>query len=93
MLQAAFRPMAAIFSTKYIISIFAHSKAKVTKSDLGIKWIKVNPGLNHLGSARVHDAAYHISWSSVYWLSRRRVFKVFTIYGHGGDVGHVTRTV
>ena len=27
------------------------------------------------------------------WFRRRRVFKVFTIYGHDGNLGHVTRTI
>ena len=38
------------------------------------------------------DAAYKVSRSSAFWF-RRRFFKVFTIYGHGGHLGHVTRTV
>ena len=36
------RPMAAINSKKYIIFTYAHTK--VTKFDLGVKWVKVNPG-------------------------------------------------
>ena len=45
---------------------------------------------NH-GSTRAPDAAYHVSRSSAIWIRRRRFFKVFTIYGHGGHLGHVTR--
>ena len=35
--------MAAIFSRKFIIFSFVHTKAKVTKFNLGEKWVKVNP--------------------------------------------------
>ena len=44
------RPMAAIVAKLYIISklyiifTFAHAKAYVTKFDLGVKQVKVNPG-------------------------------------------------
>ena len=31
--------------------------------------------------------------SSAFWFQRRLFFKVFTIYGHGGHLCHVTRTV
>ena len=37
--------MAAIVSKLYIIFTFAQAKAYVTKLDLGIKYVKVNPGL------------------------------------------------
>ena len=43
-LQATFRPKAAIVSKNKIIFTFSHTKAYVTKFDLGIKWVKVNPG-------------------------------------------------
>ena len=49
--------------------------------------------LNNLGSTHIHNATYQVSRSSVNWFWRRRFFKVFTIYGHGGHLGHVTRTV
>ena len=49
--------------------------------------------LNNLGSTRIENATYQVSRSSVKWFWRRRFFKVFTIYGHGGHLGHVTRTV
>ena len=45
MLQATLRPKAAIVSKqKKIIFTFSHTKAYVTKFDLGIKYVKVNPG-------------------------------------------------
>ena len=49
--------------------------------------------LNKVGSTRAPDAAYQVSMSSAFWFWRRRFFKVFTIYGHGGHLGHVTRTL
>ena len=39
------------------------------------------------------NATYKVSRSSVYWFWRKRFFKVFTIYGHGGHVGHVTKLI
>ena len=47
----------------------------------------------NLGSARIDNATYQVSRSSVYWFWRRRFFKVFTIYGHGGHVGYVTQPI
>ena len=44
-------------------------------------------------STPIHDATYQVSRSLDYWLWRRRFFKVFTIYGHGGHVGHVTQII
>ena len=38
------------------------------------------------------DAKYQVSLKSVHWF-QRRFFKVFTIYGHGGYLGHVTWTI
>ena len=46
--------------------------------------------LNNLGSTCIDNATYQVSRSLVYWFWRRRFFKVFTIYGHGDHVGHVT---
>ena len=48
--------------------------------------------LNKLGSTRAPNAPYQVSRSSAFWFRRRRFFKVFTIYGHGGHLGHVTCT-
>ena len=40
-----------------IIFTFTHIKAYVIKSDLGVKWVKFNPGhkLNNFGSTPIHD--------------------------------------
>ena len=46
--------------------------------------------LNKFGSTQIPDAAYQVSMSLAFWFQRRRFFKVFTIYGHGGHTGHVT---
>ena len=48
--------------------------------------------LNKLGSTRAPNAAYQVSRSSAFWFWRRRFFKVFAIYAHGGHLGHVTCT-
>ena len=34
---------------------------------------------------------FHENRPSRFWI--RRFFKVFTIYGHGGHLGHMTRTM
>ena len=47
---------------------------------------------NKSGSTRAPDAALQVSRSSAFWF-RRWFFNVFTIYGHGGHLGHKTRTV
>ena len=47
--------------------------------------------MNSLGSTCVHNATYQVSRALVYWFWKKRFFKVFTIYGHGGHLGHVTR--
>ena len=57
-----------------------------------LTWAK-GSHLNKLGSTRAPDAAYQVSRSSAFWFRRRGFLKVFTIYGHGGHLGHVTRTV
>ena len=49
--------------------------------------------LQEFSSTRVPDAAYQLSRSSAVQFWRRRVFKVFVIYGHDGHLGHVTKTV
>ena len=49
--------------------------------------------LNKRGSTRVPNAAYKRSRSSAFWFQSRRIFHVFTIYGHGGHLGHVTWTI
>ena len=49
--------------------------------------------LNKLDSTRASNASYQVSRSSAFWFQRRRLFKVFTIYGHGGHRGHVIWTI
>ena len=49
--------------------------------------------LINFSSTCIDNAANQVSRSSVYWFWRRRFFKVFTIYGHGGHVGHVTQLI
>ena len=96
MLQATLRPKAATVSKKNkLFSLFPHTKAYVTKFDLGVKWSRSTQGnyLNNLGSTCIDNAIYKVSRSSVYWFWKRRLFKVFTIYGHGGHVGHVTQLI
>ena len=48
--------------------------------------------LNNLDSTCIDHAIDQVSRSSVYCFWGRRVFLyIFTIYGHGGHVGHVTQ--
>ena len=95
MLQAYLRPKTAIVSKRIIIFAFPHTNANVTKFDLGVKQSKSTQGdnLNNLGSTCIDNAIYQVSRSSVNWFWRRRFFKIFTIYGHGGNVGHVTQLI
>ena len=46
--------------------------------------------LNKLGSVRVPNVVYRISMTSTIRFRRRRFLNIFTIYGHGGHLGHVT---
>ena len=68
----------------------------MTKFDLGVKWVKVNPGsqfehfLVVLPYTMLH-IRFQGNRSSGSW--KRRFFKVSTIYGHGGPVGHVTELI
>ena len=41
--------------------------------------------LNKLAASHILDAAYQVSR-----FQKRRLVKVFNIYGHGGHIGHVT---
>ena len=41
----------------------------------------------------VPDAVIQVSWSSTSWFQRRRVLKVFTIYGPGSHLGNVTQNI
>ena len=49
--------------------------------------------LNKFSSTRAPTAAYQVSRPSASYFRRRRFFKVFTIYGHGCNLGHVTWTI
>ena len=46
--------------------------------------------VNKLSFTRVREAAYQVSRSSAFRFQRRRFLKGFTIFGHGGHLGHVT---
>ena len=94
MFQATLRSKTETVSKK-IIFTFPYTNAYLTKFDLGVKYIKVNPGnnLKNLGSTCIDNATYQFSRSSVYWFWRRRFFKVFTIYGQRGHVGQVTQLI
>ena len=49
--------------------------------------------LNQFGSTWVIDALYQVSMSSASWFRRRTLFKIFTIYGLGSHLGHVTLNI
>ena len=62
----------------------------MTKYDLTVKWVKVNQShhLNKLGRSPVPNASYQVSRSlAIRFL--RTFSKPFTIYRHGGHLGHV----
>ena len=63
------------------LTSLTHSRSRSTQGN----------NFNNLGST--HNATYQILRISVYWFWKRRFFKVFTIYGHDGHVGHVIQTV
>ena len=74
-----------------LFSIFPIEKP-VTKFDLAKNRSRSLQGhhLNKLWWAGVPDATYQVLWKSVHWFQRRRFLKDFTMYGHGGHLGHVT---
>ena len=49
--------------------------------------------LYRLGRPPIPDATFQVPRSLAFRFWRRRFLKVFTIYGHGGHLGHVTRTI
>ena len=49
--------------------------------------------LNKLGRPHIPNATYQVPRSSAFWSWRRRFLMFFTIYGHGGHLGHVSRTI
>ena len=49
--------------------------------------------MNKFVSAWVPNAIYHVSIISIIRFRRRRFLKLFTIYGHGSHLGHVTSAV
>ena len=49
--------------------------------------------LNKLGSTQSHNAIYQVSRQSTQGFRRRRIVKVFTIYGHCGHPGQETWTI
>ena len=69
----------------YLFPIQKHKGPNLTLRKIG-----QGHNLNKIGRTLVPDAAYQVSKSSAF---RRRFFKIFTIYGHGGHLGHVTRSI
>ena len=49
--------------------------------------------LNNLGSTMVPYATHQVPRSLFHWFRRRRFLKVFTIYGRGGHLHHVTQLI
>ena len=48
--------------------------------------------LKKFSSTQSTDTTYQVSSQSAQWFWRRKYFKIFTIYGHGDQVDHVTMT-
>ena len=49
--------------------------------------------LNNLNSTCIDNATYKVSRSWCIGSGEEDFFKVFTIYGHGSHVGHVTQLI
>ena len=47
--------------------------------------------MNNLGSTSEHNALYQVFRPWI--LVLEKIFQVFTIYGRGGEVGHVSQTI
>ena len=56
-------------------------------------WSTQDHYLNKLGSTHPPNAAYQVSRSSAFVVPEKKILKVFTIYGHGRHLSHVTRTI
>ena len=42
------------------------------------------------GRARIPNATYNVQRPFAFWFQRRKYLKGFTLYGHGGHLGHET---
>ena len=62
------------------------------KFDPAIKKVKVNPGssVEKTMMGWIPWCYLQVSSKSVHWFQRRKFLMFFTIYGHGGHLGHVT---
>ena len=49
--------------------------------------------LNKIGRPNTPNATYQVPRSSAFWFWKWRFLKGFTIYGHGGHLGLVTKTI
>ena len=56
-------------------------------------WSTQSHHFSKFDDIQVPDAAYQVSSALAHLYWRRRFLKVFTIYGHGGHLGHVTGTI
>ena len=91
--RLTFRSLAAIVSEKSTFCTFSYRKAKITRFDLAVKYIKVMPGSSFKQTM--------MGWSLRCYIPNfveigppvleNKIFEVFfTIYGHGGHLGYVT---
>ena len=85
--------LAAIVPEKSTVSTFSHRKVKVTKFNLAVKQVKVTRGSSFEQTM--------MGWSPQCFMPsfveigppvlEKKIFEgFFTIYGHGGQIGHVT---
>ena len=79
-------------SEKSTVFTFSYRKAEVTKFDLAVKLVKVTPGLSFEQTMINRSPQCYIQSFVVIRLlvPEKKIFKGFTIYGHGGHLGHVT---
>ena len=60
--------------------------------DLAVKWVKVNPRSSFIQTMMGLSPRCYIPNSIEIGpaVPEKKIFKVFTIYGHGSHLGHVT---
>ena len=88
-----FRSHVGIVYKKSTVITFSNRKAYVTKMTLpqNRSWSTQGHHLKKLLWAGITDVAYQMSWKSVNCFRRRGSLVLFTIFGRGGHLGHVTQ--
>ena len=84
----------AIISKVSIIVTFSHIKDEVAKFDLAVKYVNINTRFSfeqNIMSLNLHTKFHRNrptgSWKQDFFLN------IYTIYGHGSHLGHVTSII